>query len=171
MFYNLLCCIQIIVFMFFLSWAKISRKNLETFRNLSKLFLFYWWLSRGHTHEFIVRISSHIRSPFFPRSPLRFPVYQLIKFSFILFHHFASWIKKLPELHHINAFSRCWSFLFVLLLFLSFFPLSNRRIKVVVFLWKTEMKLDTCWWWWGLMKWFHSTSSSWNDGTRFFITT
>lgn len=37
-------------------------------------------------------------------------------------------------------------------------PFAIAQSQNYSFIWKTEMKLDTCWWWWGLMKWFHSTS-------------
>lgn len=97
----------------------------------------------------------------------QFPVYQLMKFSFISFHHFASWINKKNFSFHSARASSC----ILKMLILFSFPFSasilpNRRIIV---LWKTEMKLDTCWWWWGLMKWFHSTffSTSLNDETSF----
>lgn len=76
-----------------------------------------------------------------------------MKFSFILFHHFTSWIKKFAWassciLKMLILFTFPFASGFILLL-------PNRRIEV--FIWKTEMKLDTCcwWWWWGLMKWFY----------------
>lgn len=142
----------------FFTFLKETRRSRNSNRIKSWIKRFCWWLSRGHTHELIVRISNRIRLRvlFTFGLALRFPVYQLREFSFISFYHFAPWIKKKkfqPKPHH--AFSRCWSFL------RSFASDSSYPIAELKFLlWKTEMKLDTCWWWWGLMKWFLSTSFS-----------
>ena len=170
--------IALFVFMFHSCFSFLPHSNfffhvfLSHGKNLSKISIIFWmnrwWLSRGHTHEFIVRISTHIRSPFFTfTSPISRLLYQLMKFLVYLvpsFHLVNN--KKEPETH--RAFSRCWSFLIVLL---SLYSIQSQNYSRSFFLWKTEMKLDTCWWWWGLMKWFHSNSSSSKWWNSFFITT
>lgn len=62
---SLFCDFFAFIQIIFLQLLKFFRRNIEKRENLVKILnrmkRFSWWLSRGHTHEFIVQFSTHIR--------------------------------------------------------------------------------------------------------------
>lgn len=132
---------------------------------LNEIFSKFWFKSRIVIKTFLLMIVtwshpcfycslSSLASGWASPSFLRFPVSQ---FSFISFHHFASWIKKMkflcPEPH--RSFTRCRSFLF-LFPYDFFYPIAD----LYIFFYGKRKWNQILWWWWGLMKWFYSTSCS-----------
>lgn len=128
----------------FRNW-KFSKCSKPRFKSGIVIKRFCWWLSRGHTHEFIVRISTRIRLRESLLSPCPSIPFLSMNFSFISFHHFAPWIKRASSC--ILKMS--------ILFYLRFLP--NRRF--IIFMENgNEIRYLLMMMRWGLMKWFYSTS-------------